>query len=90
MLSPNTIIAWLAGKVNGMRRSRLKTLADLVAAAMWRAGGFSRLLKANTVAGRVLPLATIGFLAMKKLGCSTNTASRHLRLGQCQIKTGDC
>lgn len=56
MLNLKTIIAWLAVKVNGMKRCRLKTLADLVAAAMRRAG--SRL-------GRVLSLATIGFLAMK-------------------------
>ena len=169
MLNPKMIIAWLAGKVNGMRRSRLKTLADIVAAAMRRVGseeplylvtnredspgevvalylqrmrieamfrdlksrkwglgiagvrlsepvrhdrhflvlflayffhvafgavaearGVSRLLKPNTVAGRVLSLATSGFPAMRKLRCSINTAVKHLRLGQRRIKTGDC
>ena len=54
------------------------------------AGGFRRLLKANTVVGLVLSMATTGFLAMKKLRCSINTAVKHLRLGQCRIKTGDC
>ena len=58
--------------------------------AVAEARGFGRLLKANTVACRVLSLATIGFLAMKKIRCSINTAIKHLRLGQCKIKTGDC
>lgn len=38
MLSPEAIISWLSTRVNGMRRSRLKTLAALVSAAMRRVG----------------------------------------------------
>ena len=38
MLNPAQIISWLSSKVNGMRLSRLKTLSDLVAAALRRCG----------------------------------------------------
>ena len=34
MLSPQEILTWMESKVNGMRRSRMKTLADVVSAAM--------------------------------------------------------
>ena len=34
MLSPQLILTWLMNNVNGMRRSRMKTLADIVPAAM--------------------------------------------------------
>ena len=34
MLSPVEILAWLEENVKGMRRSRMKTLADIVPAAM--------------------------------------------------------
>ena len=34
MLNPQRILTWLEANVNGMRRSRMKTLADIVPAAM--------------------------------------------------------
>ena len=34
MLNPQRILSWLETNVKGMRRSRMKTLADIVPAAM--------------------------------------------------------
>jgi hypothetical protein len=54
MLDPKQIISWLDEKVNGMRRSRLKTLSALVSAALLRCGigvlSLGRSMKAQTSA----------------------------------------
>ncbi len=68
MYDPSTILTWLSEKVEGMRLSRMKTLAIIACAAMRMNGtgvlALGRAMdspaKANTVSERVLSLARIG------------------------------
>ncbi len=61
MLSPDTILAWLAQNVNGARQSRLKTLAAIIPGAMAMVGVSIHSL------GRAMPGATTAKHSIKRV-----------------------